>query len=107
MRVGDFTTMGVFAFQTLVAMHFFGTEITRSIQRHQVVVTHETQAAQDFLPTQSLKHLFEHRSEVFGGDLIQNGPHLCVTGEAPDMIDPLQILRPFSPPIKGQQGRVF
>ena len=92
MGVGDFPRTGVGAFQALVTMHFFGTEVPCPIHGDQVIVAHKAQAAQHFLTAQGLEHVLERGPQVFRGHLVENRAHLGVTGDMLELVDTLEIL---------------
>lgn len=91
-------------------MNFFGRKVLGAIQRQEVTIIQKHQLFQDF-PTLGLaKDSRKDRGQFLRLDLIQDDPHLGITGHHADVIDGLEIreFRLVVPAlIKRQQGRIF
>src|SRR5271157_1385259 len=89
-------------------MDLGGGEISRSVQRQQVMVVQIDETFERIAALQATEDLAERGSQADRIDRIENGPHLGVGGDAADPIDGAKVVvRVAAAVVEGQQRWVL
>ena len=107
MGIGD-AAVAMVLLQAGGTMDLGGGEISRSVQRQQVMVVQIDETFERIAALQATEDLAERGSQVRGIDRIQDVPHLGVGGDAVNPIDRSEVVVGVAAAVvEGQQGWVF
>ncbi len=107
MGIGD-AAVAMVLLQTGGTMDLGGGEISRSVQRQQVMVVQIDETFERIAALQATEDLAERGSQAGRIDRIENGPHLGVGGDAADPIDGAKVVgRVAAAVVEGQQRWVL
>jgi hypothetical protein len=89
-------------------MDLVGGEITRAVQRHQVIAAQIDEGFQRLAALQATEYVEEHGAQTQGIDGIQDVAHLGVAGDVVNAVDGAEVFGGVAAAmIEGQQGAVF